>query len=52
MCEEIIHSRPERTGCTTVFHLTEILIIVAILQRAINLQQPGLIVNLQLLPGL
>lgn len=35
--EEILHSRLERKGCTIVFHLAEILIIVAILQRLINL---------------
>lgn len=35
-CEEIFHGRLERKGCTIVFHLTEIFIILAILQWLIN----------------
>lgn len=39
--EEIFHSGAEREGCTIVFHLTEILIIVAILQQLINRSSPA-----------
>lgn len=35
-CEEIYHRKLGRKGCAFVFHLAEILIIVAILQSLIN----------------